>query len=59
MIRNDSKLSSEAMVLAGRKELVAEIRILRKFEGRSLIDERIARGMEKLHMLWYSPQKAR
>jgi hypothetical protein len=32
---------------------VAEINILRKFEDRQLIDEKIVRQMTKLHSLWF------
>ena len=36
-----------------RKQTTAEIKILRKFEGRRLIDERIDAQMTKLHRLWF------
>jgi hypothetical protein len=36
-----------------RRYSIAEINILRKFEGRSLIEDRIARQMNKLHRLWF------
>lgn len=37
-----------------RKASVAEINILRKFEGSSLIEGRIARQLSKLHALWFN-----
>ena len=36
-----------------RKASVAEINLLRKFEGNSLIEGRIARQLGKLHSLWF------
>lgn len=36
-----------------RKYSVAEINILRKFEGKAQIEDRIARQMTKLHQLWF------
>jgi hypothetical protein len=36
-----------------RKISVAEVNLLRKFEGKSLIEEKIARQMSKLHALWF------
>lgn len=36
-----------------RQYSIAEINILRKFEGSSLIEDRIARQMNKLHKLWF------
>ena len=38
---------------AQRKATVAEIKILRKFEGRKLIEERIDSNISKLHNLWF------
>ena len=38
---------------AQRKATIAEIKILRRFEGRKLIDDRIATNMHKLHALWF------
>jgi hypothetical protein len=32
---------------------IAEINILRKFEDRLLIDDKISRQMTKLHSLWF------
>ena len=43
----------EAKRIMRRKYSVAEINILRKFEGRDLIEDRIARQMTKLHSLWF------
>jgi hypothetical protein len=36
-----------------RKIVVAEISILRKFEGRDLMQNKIDRQMSKLHLLWF------
>ena len=36
-----------------RRASVAEIKILRRFEGKSLIEDRIDRQMSKLHALWF------
>jgi hypothetical protein len=38
---------------ARRKASVAEINILRKFEGKEMIEERISRQLGKLHQLWF------
>lgn len=41
-----------------RREIsVAEINLLRKFEGKELIEERIERQMSKLHSLWFSSSR--
>lgn len=37
-----------------RRIITAEINILRKFEGKQMIEERIGREMEKLHKLWFT-----
>ena len=42
----------EAERIMRRKYSVAEINILRKFEGRTQIEDRIARQMTKLHSLY-------
>lgn len=39
-----------------REIIIAEINILRKFEGRSLIEEREERLMSKMHKLWFGPK---
>jgi hypothetical protein len=36
-----------------RRISVAEINLLRKFEGKEMIENRIARQMNKLHALWF------
>ena len=36
-----------------RRISVAEINLLRKYEGRELIEDRIERQMAKLHQLWF------
>ena len=37
-----------------RREIsIAEINLLRKFEGKELIEDRINRQMTKLHSLWF------
>jgi hypothetical protein len=43
----------EAEIRTRRRISVAEINILRKFEGRTQIEDRIARQMTKLHSLWF------
>jgi len=39
--------------LCRRKIVIAEINILRNFEERPLIQEKIFREMNKLHLLWF------
>jgi hypothetical protein len=41
--------------LMKRRASITEINILRKFEGSSLIEDRIARQLGKLHKLWFPP----
>lgn len=41
-----------------RKALTAEINLLRKFEGGSMIEERIDSNISKLHSLWFPKGKA-
>jgi hypothetical protein len=36
-----------------RMIVIAEINILRKYEDRQLIDDKIIRQMTKLHSLWF------
>ena len=36
-----------------RKIVVTEINILRKFESKQLIEDKITREMSKLHSLWF------
>ena len=36
-----------------RMIVIAEINILRKYEDRQLIDDKIVRQMTKLHTLWF------
>lgn len=36
-----------------RRASVAEINVLRQFEGKSLIEDRITRQLGKLHALWF------
>ena len=43
----------EAERKARRRISIAEINVLRKFEGKEMIEERIARQMTKLHSLWF------
>jgi hypothetical protein len=38
---------------ARRRSRVSEINTLRKFEGKSLIEDKIARNISKLHSLWF------
>jgi len=40
-----------------RKFAVAEINILRNFEERDLIQEKISRQLFKLHSLWFSASR--
>lgn len=47
----------EAERVMRRRISIAEINILRKFEGRDLIEDRIARQMTKLHSLWFHSRK--
>lgn len=47
------KKNENAERRARRRASVAEINVLRKFEGSSMIEERIARQMTKLHRLWF------
>ena len=40
-----------------RREIsVAEINLLRKFEGKEMIEDRVERQMSKLHALWFKKQ---
>ena len=43
----------EAERKARRRISIAEINVLRKFEGKEMIEEHIARQMTKLHQLWF------
>lgn len=45
--------SVDAERRARRKASVAEINLLRKFEGSQLIENRIEKQMNKLHKLWF------
>jgi hypothetical protein len=42
---------------AQRRHIISEINLLRKFEGRMIIDERIALGIARLHNMWFSSSK--
>lgn len=47
-----------AVATKRRREIsVAEINLLRKFEGKQLIEDRINRQMSKLHSLWFKGVK--
>lgn len=48
----------KAMKDRRREIITAEINILRKFEGKSLIEDRIDRSMEKLHGVWFGSKSA-
>jgi len=48
-----TRTSAEAERATRRRISVAEIKILRKFEGKSLIEDRIYRQLHKLHKLWF------
>jgi hypothetical protein len=45
--------SNDAEKKMRRRSSVAEVNLLRKFEGKQLIEDRIARQMSKLHALWF------
>jgi hypothetical protein len=48
-----AKTSADASAKARRRSSVAEIQLLRKFEGRQMIEERIERQLKKLHKVWF------
>jgi hypothetical protein len=47
------KINTDVAHTVKRRVSVAEINLLRKFEGKELIEDRIARQMTKLHSLWF------
>lgn len=49
--------STQAERIIKRRASVAEINLLRKFEGSSLIEGRIERQLGKLHKLWFHNRK--
>ena len=55
MVHIYANLNTKAMHARRREIVKAEIELLRKFEGRTLIEDRIAREMSKLHTLWFGP----
>jgi len=48
-----AKTSADASAKARRRHSVAEINLLRKFEGKQMIEERIERQLSKLHKIWF------
>jgi uncharacterized protein YlaN (UPF0358 family) len=51
-------VSNSTVAHKRRREIsVAEINLLRKFEGKEMIEDRVERQMSKLHALWF--KKAR
>lgn len=48
-----AKTNTDVAHTVRRRASVAEINLLRKFEGRELIEERISRQLGKLHHLWF------
>lgn len=49
--------SNYAERMMRRRASVAEIKLLRKFEGKQVIEERIERQLGKLHGLWFENRK--
>ena len=47
------KTNESAAHRARRRLSVAEVNVLRKFEGKQMIEERIERQLGKLHKLWF------
>jgi hypothetical protein len=45
--------NADVMLKRRRQIITAEINLLRKFEGKQLIEERIGREIGKLHSLWF------
>lgn len=46
--------SKDAERTMRRRSLVALINLLRKFEGKQIIEEKIARQLSRLHALWFT-----
>lgn len=51
--------NAKAAVERHRQILAAEIVLLRKFEGRQMIEERIAKNMQLLHGTWFGKHNAK
>jgi hypothetical protein len=45
--------NADVAIQQKRRIVIAEVQLLRKFEGKQLIEERIDREMSKLHKLWF------
>jgi hypothetical protein len=45
--------SNYAERMMRRRASIAEINLLRKFEGKQMIEEKIERQMSKLHAQWF------
>jgi len=45
--------SKEVEMAMRRRISIAEVNLLRKFEGKQLIEDKIARQMGKLHKIWF------
>ena len=51
-------VQNQAVANKRRREIsIAEINLLRKFEGKQMIEDRIERQMTKLHSLWFSASR--
>ena len=50
--------SAEVAHRQRRRIITAEINLLRKFEGKQLIEERVDRLISKAHSLWFGPKPA-
>jgi hypothetical protein len=48
-----AKTNTDVAHTAKRRASVAEINLLRKFEDRQMIEDRITRQLGKLHKLWF------
>ena len=49
---------SPAVERAMRRRIsIAEVNLLRKFEGKQMIEEKIARQMGKLHAIWFGARQ--
>jgi hypothetical protein len=57
MKENYQVLRPEVERAMRRRISIAEINMLRKYEGKSLIEEKIARQMSKLHDIWFGARK--
>lgn len=51
------KPSKEVERAMRRRISIAEVNLLRKFEGKQLVEEKIARQMSKLHAIWFGARQ--